>query len=69
MREALNERYGRIDPDPESGEEQAFTTEYLAQRLGEILGELQLRGIGEGLTLTNVRLPWRRTFEVDFDFA
>ena len=42
---------------------------FIEGRLAERLAELQARGIGEGLELTpgSVRLPWRRTFEVDFE--
>jgi len=41
---------------------------FIEKRLSVLLAELQAQGIGIGLTLTlgSVRLPWERTFEVDF---
>lgn len=62
-------RWGRREPDPQSTEEQAATCAFIEQRLGEVLTELQRHGIGEGLTIEpgSVRLPWKRTFEVDFE--
>ena len=62
-------RWGRRDPDPDSPDEQAHVCRFIARRLGDILAELQRHGIGEGLSLApgSVRLPWRRTFEVDFE--
>ena len=61
--------WGRREPDPDSLDEQAVLCAFIGERLAERLGELQQRGIGDGLTLGDVRLPWRRTFEVDFDLT
>ena len=63
--------YGRRDPDPESEEQQAFARAAIEEGLTRALATLQRRGIGAGLTLVpgSTRLPWRRTFEADFDLA
>ena len=68
-RDDAERRWGRREPDPNSPEEQAAICGVIERCLNEILAHLQSRGIGQGLTLTagSVRLPWRRTFEVDFD--
>jgi hypothetical protein len=60
--------WGRRDPDPESIMEQAHVCRFIENRLCELLINLQSQGIGTGSVLTSgsVRLPWRRTFEVDF---
>jgi hypothetical protein len=64
-------RWSRREPDPQSPEEQQVTCAFIERRLGEILLELQGNGIGEGLKIApgSVRLPWRRTFEVDFELV
>jgi hypothetical protein len=61
-------RWDRREPSPESPEEQTQTCSFIARRLAEILTHLQTCGIGEGLRLLpdSIRLPWNRTFEVDF---
>ena len=63
--------WGRREPDTNSPEEQTALCAFIEGRLRERLAELQMCGIGEGITLTpgSVRLPWRRTFEVDFDLT
>jgi hypothetical protein len=63
--------YGRRDPDPESDEQQAQARAWTEEGLTRSLATLQTRGVGVGLTLApgSVRLPWRRTFEADFDLA
>ena len=60
--------WGRQEPAPGEEAEQRTLCAFIEQRLTVLLGELQARGIGTGLTLTDgsVRLPWGRTFEVDF---
>ncbi|MDX1931077.1 MAG: DUF4127 family protein [Capsulimonadales bacterium] len=61
--------FGRRDPDPESPEQVAAVCDAIASGLTQVLTErLQPRGIGVGLRIApgSVRLPWRRTFEVDF---
>ncbi|MEO7716611.1 MAG: DUF4127 family protein [Capsulimonas sp.] len=70
-RDIVEERHGRRDPDPNSPEEQAETRAIIESHLTQLLGKLQQAGVGVGLALTpgSVRLPWRRTFEVDFDLA
>ena len=70
-REARDEaarRWGRREPDPDSPAEQAALCAFIEGRLTECLMTLQARGVGDGLRLASgsVRLPWRRTFEVDF---
>lgn len=61
--------YGRRDPDPESPAEVAAACAAIEDGLSRVLPSLQARGIGAGLRLSpgSVRLPWRRTFEVDFE--
>ena len=63
--------WGRRDPDPEDPDEQAHVCRLIARRLADILAELQRHGIGTGLSIApgSVRLPWRRTFEVDFELV
>lgn len=60
--------WGRREPHSDSSEEQMTLCAFIETRLGELLSTLQQRVIGEGLHLVSgsVRLPWRRTFEVDF---
>lgn len=60
--------YGRRDPAPDDPEQQAATRAVIERGLADVLAELQAWGIGDGLRLVpgSVRLPWRRTFEVDF---
>lgn len=64
-------RWGRREPDPQSSDEQAATCDFIEAELGAILARLQMVGIGEGLKIPpgSVRLPWRRTFEVDFELS
>ncbi len=63
--------WGRAEPDAGSQDHQTILCAFIEQRLGERLTDLQTRGIGEGLALLpgSVRLPWLRTFEVDFGLA
>lgn len=70
-REARNyaeDQWGRLEPDPASPIEQAEICQFIERRLSEILIELQQLGVGAGLCLAtgSTRLPWKRTFEVDF---
>ncbi len=60
--------WGRRDPDLDDPEQQAALCAFIEGCLADRLAELQTRGVGEGLRLTpgSTRLPWRRTFEVDF---
>ena len=62
-------RWGRREPDPDSPQEQAQLCAFIEARLGEHLRALQRHGIGLNLEIApgSVRLPWRRTFEVDFE--
>ena len=64
-------RWGRRDPDPDSPGKVAHTCRFIERRLREVLADLQRHGIGAGLSLTpgSVRLPWRRTFKVDFELV
>jgi len=61
----------RREPDPNDPEQIAATCGAIEAGLRRALSMLQERGIGAGLTLApgSVRLPWRRTFEVDFDLV
>jgi len=63
--------WGRPEPDPESSAELRQLCAFIEARLAVCLTRLQARGVGTGLTLapSSVRLPWRRTFEVDFVLA
>ena len=70
-REARDEAerlWGRRDPDPDDPAQQSSLCAFIAARLAARLSDLQARGIGDGLRLMpgSTRLPWRRTFEVDF---
>jgi len=70
-REARDEAarlWGRREPDPESDTEQAQLCAFIGGLLNGHLQALQAYGIGLGLRIVpgSTRLPWRRTFEVDF---
>lgn len=58
----------RREPDPNSEAEQAQLCTFIEARLAEHLRTLQAHGVGVGLQIVpgSTRLPWRRTFEVDF---
>jgi len=60
--------WGRRDPAPADPAQQSALCAFIADRLTARLSDLQMRGIGAGLRLApnSTRLPWRRTFEVDF---
>ncbi len=60
--------WGRRDPDPDDPAQQSALSAFIEGRLAARLSDLQARGIGGGLRLApgSTRLPWRRTFEVDF---
>ncbi len=60
--------WGRREPDPDSPEEQAQLCAFIEKRLGELGQTLQTHGVGVNSQIVpgSVRLPWRRTFEVDF---
>ena len=62
-------QFGTRDPNPEDPDQIAAVCQVIQRCLGQTLGRLQERGIGADLSLApdSVRLPWRRTFEVDFD--
>ncbi len=70
-RDVLQKRSGRRDPSPDSDDEQTLARQTIESGLVEKLRELQAVGVGVGLTLAqgSVRLPWKRTFEVDFDLV
>ena len=63
--------WGRREPRPEDAAEQARLCAFIEARLAEHLQALQLHGVGAGLQIVpgSTRLPWRRTFEVDFELA
>ena len=60
--------WGRREPDRGSPKEQAQLCAFIEARLNEHLRLLQGYGVGGSLQIApgSVRLPWRRTFEVDF---
>jgi len=60
--------WGRREPNPGSPEEQAQLCAFIEARLNEHLRLLQGYGVGGSLQIVpgSVRLPWKRTFEVDF---
>jgi hypothetical protein len=62
------EKWGRQEPDPYNREEQSEICLFIEKRLSQILLELNKHGVGPGLTIlpNSTRLPWKRTFEVDF---
>ena len=68
-RNRIQERTTHRDPAYHSEPEQSFARATIEAGLTQKLRELQAVGIGVGLSLVpgSVRLPWRRTFEVDFD--
>lgn len=70
-RAASQERFGRHDPDPDDAAQVAAVAAAAEAGLTRLLARLQERGIGTGLHLVagSTRLPWRRTFEIDFDLA
>ncbi|BDI28062.1 hypothetical protein CCAX7_001130 [Capsulimonas corticalis] len=70
-RDIIEQSFGRRDPDPNSLEQIAETRKAIEEQLTSLLTRLQQSGVGEGLTLVpgSARLPWRRTFEVDFDLS
>ncbi len=63
--------WGRREPDPASDGEQVQLCLFIEGRLKEHLQILQAHGVGTGLQIVpgSTRLPWRRTFEVDFTLA
>ena len=63
------EKFGTNDPNPEDNIQIAFTCENIEAGLNVCLARLQASGVGAGLSITpgSTRLPWKRTFEVDFD--
>ncbi len=64
-------RWGRREPHSEDPAEQAHLCAFIEGRLAEHLQALQTHGLGTGLQLVpgSTRLPWQRTFEVDFELA
>jgi hypothetical protein len=66
----FNERtFGKRDPDPQNAEQVQATCGAVEEGLTRAFATLQQYGIGADLMLVagSTRLPWRRTFEVDFD--
>ncbi len=63
--------WGRREPDPDSSAELASLCAFIEAQLGRHLQTLQTHGIGTGLKIVpgSTRLPWQRTFEVDFELA
>lgn len=58
--------WGRREPDPDSPQEQAQLGAFIERRLGDLGQTLAAHGLGASIQPGSVRLPWRRTFEVDF---
>jgi len=71
VREEARTQWGRQDPDPNNAEEIAWICASIEARLAARLTILQSYGIGIGLAIkqNSVRLPWNRTFEVDFELV
>lgn len=70
VRELNQQRFGQGNPNPDSAEEVFATGVAIEEGLQRILTEqLHPVGVGTGLRIKpgSVRLPWRRTFEADFD--
>jgi hypothetical protein len=67
-REFALEQWGREEPDPESRKEHFEICQFIERRLSQILQQLREHGVGSGLSIMpgSTRLPWHRTFEVDF---
>ena len=65
------EQYGRRDPDPASDIEVRAVCGFIESALRKRLVQLQERGVGAGVEIVagSVTLPWRRTFEVDFELT
>ena len=59
--------WGRREPDPNRPEEQAQMCALIEHRLGELGQTLAARGLSASIQPGSVRLPWRRTFEADFE--
>jgi hypothetical protein len=59
----------RQDPDPSSKSEVQEIASFIESRLVEQLSFLQTHAVGAGLSIKpgSTRLPWHRTFEVDFE--
>jgi hypothetical protein len=70
-RDHLAAAYNRRDPDPADPAQVESACAVIEAGLTRVLAHLQTRGIGRGLRLApgSIRLPWRRTFEVDFDLV
>jgi hypothetical protein len=68
-RDEAEKLWGRREPKPNNQLEQATICAFVEYRLGEVFTQLQARGVGQGLRIApgSVRLPWQRTFEVDFE--
>lgn len=60
--------WGRREPASNDPSELAVICAFIERRMAEILADLQACAVGEGLQIDpgSVRLPWNRTFEVDF---
>ncbi|MGI4792313.1 MAG: DUF4127 family protein [Janthinobacterium lividum] len=68
-REEAEKLWGQREPASDSPEQQTKLCAFIEARLSEHLRTLQARGIGKNLQIEpgSTRLPWRRTFEVDFE--
>jgi hypothetical protein len=64
-------QFGRRDPDPDDAAQVAAVCGEIEAGLRDALATLQARDIGAGHQIVSgsVRLPWRRTFEVDFELT
>jgi hypothetical protein len=70
-RDRNREAWNHHDPNPDDDTQVATTCAAIERGLRIRLAALQARGIGSELILApgSVRLPWRRTFEVDFELV
>ncbi len=70
-REYCSQQFGSSDPDPADQDQQDAICHFIEGRLGDVLADLCRSGVSPIVSLVSgsVRLPWGRTFEVDFSIG
>ncbi|MDR3709648.1 MAG: DUF4127 family protein [Capsulimonadaceae bacterium] len=70
-RDECERLWGKREPDPDCITNQHEIALFIEGRLMELLAELRRSGIGREVDIApaSTRLPWRRTFEVDFELT